>query len=498
MTKRFAVLTLILLGASAAFANAPLYRSKAAIPNRYIVVFKDGAVRSTDSILDGASVRDVANDLALVHGALVRRSFQHALRGAVLEMSAEQAEALANDPRVEYLEEDGVVRIAGAGSELNPPSWGLDRIDQASLPLNSTYGWTNDGTGVQVYVVDSGILSTHVDFGGRVNTTQAYTTIQDGYGTEDCLGHGTHVAGVVGGLTYGVAKNVTLHPVRVLDCTGMGSTSDMIAAVDWITSLYPTTTTTVGKGGKTTTKTNPPPPVVVNMSLETPPCLSLDNAIQTSINAGITYVVAAGNDGGDACQYTPAQVGTAITVGATDSTDTVATFSNQGTCVKIFAPGVNITSAFIRSTTDSLAMTGTSAASPHVAGLAAQYIAANPGVTPAEVETALVATASTGLAGVASGSPNALATTAAIGVDLPPVAAFTFSCAKNRSCSFNASTSTDVEGIVSYAWTFGDGATGSGVTPSHRYSAAGTYSVTLAVTDTAGQATTVRQSLSLN
>jgi aqualysin 1 len=266
-----------------------------------------------------------------------------------------QLEGLRRNPNVVYIEVDQTVTI--------DVTWGLDRIDQRNLPLNNVYSPNGSGSGVHAYIIDTGIRSTHSEFSGRVGN--GYDVI-DGGAPDDCNGHGTHVAGTVGGATYGVANAVTLHGVRVLNCSGSGSTSGVIAGVNWVTS-------------------NRQLPAVANMSLGGSASTSLDSAVNNSINAGVTYAVAGGNSNANACNYSPARVAAALTVGATTSTDARSSFSNYGTCVNIFAPGSSITSAWHTSNTATNTISGTSMASPHVAGAATLYLGNNPSASPSAV-----------------------------------------------------------------------------------------------------------------
>jgi serine protease len=330
---------------------------------------------------------------------------------------------------------------------------------------------------VRAYVIDTGILAAHADFGGRVGA--GFTAINDGRGSNDCNGHGTHVAGTVGGNTWGIAKGVQLFGVRVLGCTGSGSNSGVIAGVDWVTA-------------------NHVKPAVANMSLGGGASSALDTAVNNSIAAGVFYAVAAGNDNANACNYSPARAANAMTVGSTTSTDARSSFSNFGTCVDIFAPGSSITSAWYTSNSATNTISGTSMASPHVAGVAALYLAGNTTASPSAVTTAINNNATLNkVTSAGTGSPNRLLYSQFGGgtpVDNPPTANFTFSCS-GLVCSFNGSGSTDDNGISSYSWTFGDGSTGSGASTSRTYAAAGTYSVALTVRDTANQPGTRTQSV---
>ncbi|MFN4290388.1 MAG: S8 family serine peptidase [Permianibacter sp.] len=363
------------------------------IPNRYIVVFKDNAMMTAQGVQRSAA--SVAADMNRRYGASVERSFERALKGAVVVMDHANAMKLASDPSVAFVEADAEVRIVATQS---PATWGIDRIDQTDLPLNNsyTYGASN---GVHAYIIDTGIRSSHNEFSGRLGN--GYDAIGDGQGTNDCQGHGTHVAGTVGGTTYGVAKNVTLHAVRVLNCQGSGTNSGVIAGMDWVTA-------------------NHVKPAVANMSLGGGASSAVDTAVANMTNAGVTVVVAAGNDSSNACNYSPARAASAITVGSTTSSDAMSSFSNYGSCVDIFAPGSSIVSAGISSNTATATLSGTSMASPHVAGAAALYLYANPTATPSAVTTALVNNASNNkISGIPSG-PNKLLSTVFLNGGNPP------------------------------------------------------------------------------
>lgn len=524
-----------------------------AIPGHYIVVFKD-AVRDPSA----AATQHIAK-----YGGKKRFTYTRALKGFAAQLPDAAVQALRLDPSVAYIEQDQVMR---AITEQTGATWGIDRVDQRDLPLSTTYEYKADGTGVTAYIIDTGIRFDHVEFGSRA--TSGFDAV-DGGTADDCNGHGTHVAGTVGGATYGIAKNVTLVAVRVLNCSGSGTTSGVIAGIDWVTGNH---------AGA---------PAAANMSLGGGASTALDNAVINSINDGVTYGVAAGNSNANACLYSPARAGPALTVASTTITDARSSFSNFGTCVDIFAPGSGITSAWWTSAIATNTISGTSMATPHVVGAAALFLQANPAATPAQVESALEGNATTGkVTSAGTGSPNLLlytafisavtptqppaapsglsvtafdhqqitlawadnssdesgfelqrstdagvnftlianlganittysntgleantrydyrvrannsvgfsdfstpatATTAAAPPDSPPVARYTWNCtAKNgRTCSFNATTSTDDNGISSYVWAFGDGTSGSGVTVSHKYGSAGTRDVTLTVSD---------------
>jgi subtilisin family serine protease len=253
-------------------------------------------------------------------------------------------------------------------TQANPP-WGLDRTDQRNLPLNASYSFTSQGTGVKAYVIDTGIRTTHTDFGGQASS--GFDAI-DGGPADDCHGHGTHVSGTIGGTTYGVAKDVSLVAVRVLGCDGSGTNAQVISGIDWVIGNHP-----AGQAA------------VANMSLGGAANSAIDTAIRNLYNDGVTVVVAAGNDAADACASSPARVAEAITVAASDTNDAMASFSNGGTCVDLFAPGVNVVSAGYSSDTATATMSGTSMASPHVAGAAARVLQSNPGASPATVAATL-------------------------------------------------------------------------------------------------------------
>jgi subtilisin family serine protease len=339
---------------------------------------------------------DLAGEEAVISrsGGRTEQRFSHAINALSVRVKHSDASRLRNDPNVLSVELDQP--MYALDSQSPTPSWGLDRIDQRSLPLNSTFTASAKGAGVDAYIVDTGIYATHSEFTGRLSA--GFTAIADGNGTNDCNGHGTHVAGTTAGTTYGIAKSATLIPVRVLSCTGTGSTSGVIAGLDWIVANH-----VAGK------------PAVANLSLGGSPTTALDTAVQNVINDGVVMAVAAGNDGLNACNYSPARAVNAITVGATgafytgETTDSRSGYSNFGTCLDIFAPGSNIVSSWMGSTTATNTISGTSMATPHVAGVAAVLFGRYPTSTPAQIAAMLRTSATPNVVSAAgTGSPNYL------------------------------------------------------------------------------------------
>ncbi|HEY0005341.1 MAG TPA: S8 family peptidase [Pyrinomonadaceae bacterium] len=380
----FCVMMFISGPASSQSPKNKLRKKENKIANQYIVVLEDWAVGQKGEF---SLAPDIAAGMASLYGGKLKHIYKHAISGFSVEMTEAEATALSEDYRVKFVEEDGVVH---ATTTQTGATWGLDRIDQRDLPLNGNYNYTPTGSGVKAFIIDTGIRRTHTQFGGRA--VVGYDAMGDGQNSNDCNGHGTHVSGTVGGSTYGVAKGVTLYAVRVLDCAGNGTDSTVIAGVDWVTANH-------GTG-----------PAVANMSLGGGASTALDNAVQNSINSGVTYAVAAGNDyGQNACNYSPARVAAAITVGSSTSTDARSDFSNIGTCVDLFAPGSSITSSWSTSDTATNTISGTSMATPHVTGVAALYLQNNPAASPSTVASAITSTATTGhLTGIGTGSPNRL------------------------------------------------------------------------------------------
>jgi subtilisin family serine protease len=311
-----------------------------------------------------------------------------AVNGFAADLTDGQLRALQRNTGVEAISEDAYVTDALEDTQPNPPSWGIDRVDQRNLPLDQSYSYSLTGANVNAYIIDTGIRFTHREYVGRVKA--GIDAIDNDNDPSDCMGHGTHVAGTVGGTSFGIAKKVTLWAVRVLNCRGSGTTAQVVAGVDWVTA-------------------HAVKPAVANMSLGGDADDVLDEAVRRSIASGIPYGIAAGNDNGDACTQSPARVREAITAGATYLDDSRARFSNKGPCVDLFAPGLGITSAWVDSDTAQLSASGTSMAAPHVTGVAALYLSAHPDATAREVHDAIVDTATPGkVTDPGTGSPNKL------------------------------------------------------------------------------------------
>jgi aqualysin 1 len=377
--KRFALSSLAAAAATATLAMAslpalavtevvdvpPEYRgSSTTIPGRYIVVFKDHV----------ANPAAEARAMMRGRGGEIHHVYSHALRGFAATIPDAAYNAISRNPNVAYIEQS--ITMYPGTTVQNNATWGLDRIDQRLLPRDSKYGYNHTGAGVRAYVIDSGIHFSHADFGGRAANGRDF--IGDGRNGGDCNGHGTHVAGTIGGTSYGVAKGVSLVSVRIFGCSGGTSLETVIAAVDWVTA-------------------NGVKPAVVNMSLGGGYVQSLNTAVANSIAQGFVYAVSAGNDGRDACNYSPASTPEALTVGATQSNDDRASYSNLGNCVDLFAPGSSITSAWHTGNSATNTISGTSMAAPHVAGVAALVLQQKSTASPAEVAAVITGGATKGI-----------------------------------------------------------------------------------------------------
>ena len=399
---RFAGLVLGLCASAGFFCTSPAHAAPAAthpfgpskpVPGRYIVVFAD---KVSDSAAETAA-------LMKGRGGKVHHVFGKALKGFAATLPDAAVQALREHPNVSFVEQDQTITLE---AQENNATWGLDRIDQVTRPLNTVYQYNYSAAGVNAFIIDTGIRADHSEFTGRLlpgyNVAADASGVVNSTNTNDCNGHGTHVAGTVGGTVYGVAKGVSLIPVRVLDCAGSGTTSGVIAGIDWA----------AGSALR---------PAVANLSLGGGLSTALNAAVAGAVSKGVTMVVAAGNSNADACSYSPASEPSAITVAASDSADVRASYSNYGSCVDIFAPGSAITSAWNTGPSATNTISGTSMATPHVAGIAALALAANPSATPAAVTSFLLANASANqISSAGTGSPNLLAYSLAAGAPSEP------------------------------------------------------------------------------
>lgn len=367
-------------------------RSARAIRGEYVVVLDDAELnkRQPDTVI---------NSLARGHHAKLKYRYRNAFRGFAAEMSRAQALRLSKNPAVSFVQQNQAVEATDL--QTNPP-WGLNRVDQRDLPLDSSYRYDATASNVTAYIIDSGIRTTHADFDGRA--VWGINTTGDGNDT-DCYGHGTHVAGTVGGASNGIAKGVTLVAVKVLNCAGSGSFAGVAAGIDWVTGQH-----------------QPGQPAVANISLGSLGSDSAtENAVRNSIADGVVYAIASGNSGSNACNFTPGRVAEAITVGATTATDGRASFSNFGSCTDLFAPGKDVTSAWNSSDTATRTLSGTSMAAPHVAGAAALLLSSTPTATPATITSQLLANATLNkVTSAGTGSPNRLLYTGGANPPSPP------------------------------------------------------------------------------
>jgi subtilisin family serine protease len=465
VTQRYAVVAALVLAATAcqdatsprpiASPPAEVNRAQSSAGNDYIIVFRS----------DEADPPGLANALVKAHGGQLKYVYGSAIKGfAVTDLPDAAVEALQRNPRIELVERDGIMTVDA--TQTPTPSWGIDRID-AAAGLDLSYTYANTASNVTAYIIDTGINLGISDLSGRILSGADFV---DGGTPDDCHGHGTHVAGTVAGTAYGVAKEAKVVAVRVLNCQGSGSSSGVIAGIDWVIQ-------------------NAVKPAVANMSLGGGLDAALNTAVANAVASGVTFAVAAGNSNANACNYSPSSAPSAITVGATTSTDAKASYSNYGNCVDIQAPGSSITSDWIGSATATNTISGTSMASPHVAGAAALVLGANPAFTPQQVRDALVNNATGGVVtGLASG-PNKLLYVGFLAggpIDPPPpndpppsvVASFTKTC-NGFTCTF---TSTSTGTITSTSWHFNDGkpdATGGQV--SRTFAPRNNYTVTLTV-----------------
>ncbi|WP_394205267.1 S8 family serine peptidase [Shewanella waksmanii] len=366
--------------------------SEKAIKDNYIVVFNTPSVLNlNNSLAISEFAVQQSRALSNKYDVEVKRHFGNTLNGVLVKADKIQLKSLMQDSSIKYIEQDQMMYVrplVATNADQVSPTWGLDRVDQRNLPLDNNYHYDFDGSGVTAYVIDTGVLNTHSEFGGR--SSSGYDFIDNDSNATDCNGHGTHVAGTIGGATYGVAKNVNIVGVRVLGCSGSGSNSGVIAGINWV-------------------KNNASGPSVANMSLGGGASQATDDAVNAAVAAGITFVVAAGNDNSNACNYSPARASDALTVGSTTNSDSRSSFSNYGSCLDIYAPGSSITSAWYNSNNATNTISGTSMAAPHVAGVAALYLDETPSSSPSQIESKLITqSTSNKVTDAKSGSPNKL------------------------------------------------------------------------------------------
>ncbi|WP_440056616.1 S8 family peptidase (plasmid) [Pseudoalteromonas sp. T1lg65] len=406
MSKLSVLSIAVLAGLSSSAINAAEIKAvdkSKAVPNNYIVVFDTpSVVNPKDGKAISAYAKSQARGLANKHNVKIAREFNGVINGVLVEATPSQLKQMVRNPNIAYIEQDQVVAIEPTfttNGDQSSPTWGIDRVDQRDLPLDSNYHYDYDGSGVTAYIIDTGVRISHNDFGNRAS--HGYDFVDNDADATDCNGHGTHVAGTVGGSAYGVAKNVNVVGVRVLGCDGSGTFSGVIAGIDWV-------------------KNNASGPSVANMSLGGGASQAVDDAVNSAVASGVSFVVAAGNDNSNACNYSPARAADAITVGSTTSSDSRSSFSNYGTCLDIYAPGSSIKSAWYNSDTATNTISGTSMAAPHVAGAVALYLDEDPSLSPSQVDALLSARSSKNkVSDAKSGSPNELLFSLADGTTPP-------------------------------------------------------------------------------